>query len=330
MLGFEFKKAPPTVHVIFHQSGKIVKQGPGLSFWYFAPIGTVVDVPLTSNDVPFIFSETTSDFQELTIQGQITYRIIAPETTAQMLDFSVNKHGRYLADDDCSPLEQLGSRIVNAAQVISQSIIRPMPIRDILKNPRHIVSGISSELKKSEAVASLGVQVTDFAVLAISPTKEMARALESETREKIQQEADQAIYARRNGAVEEERRIKESELNTEIAVENKRREIREAKMNADIVLEEQRATLIASKIENDRKQADSNAYALEASLKPIQQLDWRTLMAVANKNGGDSRMVMSMAFQELAENAGKIGTLNLSPDLLQTLLDQDLVQKTKK
>ena len=69
MLGIEFKKAPPTVHVILHESGKLIKQGPGLSFWYFAPVSTVVDVPLTSRDVSFVFSETTLDFQELAVQG---------------------------------------------------------------------------------------------------------------------------------------------------------------------------------------------------------------------------------------------------------------------
>ncbi len=329
MLGFDFKKAPPTVHVILHQSGKILKQGAGLSFWYFAPICTIVDVPLTSNDIPFIFTETTSDFQELTIQGQITYRIVAPETTAQMLDFTVDNKGNYLSEADENPLEQLGARVVNSAQVVSQSVIRPKSIREVLKTPGEIVANISSELHKSPALAGLGVLVTDFAILAITPTKEMARALESETREKIQQQSDQAIYARRNGAVEEERRIKESELNTEIAIENKRRQIREATMAADIALEEQRSTLIASQVENDRKQADSNAYALEASIKPVQDVDWKTLMAVAARNSGDSRLVMSMAFQELAANAGKIGTLNLSPDLLQTLLETDHAVKPK-
>ena len=52
----------------------------------------------------------------------------------------------------------------------------------------------------------------------------MERALETETREKLQQEADQAIYLRRNFAVEQERKIKESELNTEIAVEEKKKQ----------------------------------------------------------------------------------------------------------
>lgn len=324
MFGFEYKKAPPTVHVILHQSGRIIKQGPGLSFWYFAPISTVVDVPLNSQDVSFIFAEITSDFQELTIQGQLTYKIVAPETTAVMLDFSVDKKGRYLADAQSKPLDLLGARLINTTQVVAQSIIRPKPIREILRNPRAIVSGIFEEMKKSDVLATLGVMVADLAVVAITPSKETARALESETREMIQQQADQAIYARRNAAVEEERRIKESELNTEIAVETKRREIRETRMKADIALEEQRSTLISTQIENDRKEADCRAYALEAVLKQVQQVDWKTLLAVssAGANGG-SKMVMSLAFQELAENAGKIGTLNLTPDLLQTLLMQE-------
>jgi hypothetical protein len=67
----------------------------------------------------------------------------------------------------------------------------------------------------------LGIEIVGANILGISATPEMARALETDTREKLQQEADQAIYERRNFAVEQERRIKESELNTEIAVEEK-------------------------------------------------------------------------------------------------------------
>ncbi|MBX9688413.1 MAG: hypothetical protein K2X27_17015 [Candidatus Obscuribacterales bacterium] len=319
MFGFEFKKSAPTTYVILHQSGRVVKQGPGLSFWYFAPFCTVMDVPLNSQDVSFIFTEVTSDFQELSVQGQLSYRISAPETTSQMLEFSVDKKGKYLAATDENPMDLLGARLINATQVIAQSVIRPLPIREILKQPQAMVAGVLEGLKKSEVLGTLGVQVLDLAVLAITPSREMARALESETRERIQQQSDQAIYARRNAAVEEERRIKESELKTEIAVEEKRREIRETKMAADIALEAQRATLVDSKIENDKKEADSHAYALEATLKQVQQVDWKTLMAMAAK-GGDSKLAMSMAFQELAENAAKIGQINLTPDLLQSLL----------
>jgi hypothetical protein len=37
--------------------------------------------------------------------------------------------------------------------------------------------------------------------------------------------------------------------------------------------------------------------------------------------GSDPRMMIGMAFRELAENAEKIGELNISPDLLRSLMD---------
>jgi hypothetical protein len=58
--------------------------------------------------------------------------------------------------------------------------------------------------------------------------------LEAKTREALHQDADKAIYDRRNFAVEQERKIKESELNTEIAVEEKQKQIVEKKMETDL------------------------------------------------------------------------------------------------
>ncbi len=100
---------------------------------------------------------------------------------------------------------------------------------------------VLAALAASEAVRMLGVEVMGFSLLSVRPTPEMARALEAEAREGLQRRADEAIYSRRNAAVEQERRIKESELSTELAVEEKRRQIREAQMAADIAVEEQRA-----------------------------------------------------------------------------------------
>jgi regulator of protease activity HflC (stomatin/prohibitin superfamily) len=63
----------------------------------------------------------------------------------------------------------------------------------------------------------LGVEVLAVNVVAVKPSPEMSKALETTTREALQQEADEAIYQRRNFAVEQERKIKESQLNTENA-----------------------------------------------------------------------------------------------------------------
>ena len=119
--------------------------------------------------------------------------------------------------------------------------------------------------------------------------------------------------------MEQERKIKENELQTEVAVEEKRRQVRETQMAAEIAVEERRRELIERRVENERKDADSRAYALEAVLKPVKGVDWRTLMAVAS-GGADPKLMIALAFRELAENAQKIGELNVTPDLLKSLL----------
>ena len=315
MFGIEFLKAAPTTYVLHFKSGKVKREGAGLSFFYYGPTSTVVNVPLGSADVPFVFNEVTRDFQAITLQGQLTYRIADPKKLAALLDFSVDAHGKPLSEDP----GKLEERLVQAIQVLAAAVVGRLSLREALVAGEALVGEVSAGLRKVEAVAMLGVEPLSLSILSVRPTPEMARALEAEARESLQREADEAIYARRNAAVEQERTIKESELNTEIAVDLKKREIRERQMAADIAVEEQRTALITKRVQNERQDADSRAYAIEATLKPIKDADWKTLMAIS-ANGGDPKMMIALAFRELAENASKIGELNMSPDLLKSLL----------
>ena len=232
-----------------------------------------------------------------------------------LLDFTVAPNGQYLSDDPAT----LSDRLVPAAQVLARAVTQRFTLREILTKSDVLVAEVLPALRKDPAIVLLGIEVLGFAVLSLKPTPEMAKALEAEAREALQRRSDDAIYLRRNNAVEQERIIKENELATEIAVEAKKRQVRETQMAAEIAIEEQRKTLIETRVENERKDADSRAYALEATLKPIRSMDWRTLMAVTN-GGGDPRMMIALAFRELAENAQKIGELNVTPDLLKSLL----------
>ena len=72
MFGIRFIKVEPTDFVMQFKGGSIVREGAGLSFFYYAPTTSLVLVPVGSVDVPFIFEEVTADFQEVTVQGQIT------------------------------------------------------------------------------------------------------------------------------------------------------------------------------------------------------------------------------------------------------------------
>ncbi len=332
MFGVKYIKFDSMTYVIKSKNGTVSKEGRGLSFFYFSPTTSIAAVPIGSNDLPFIFSETTRDYQTVSIQGQITYKIGNPKQLAELLDFTVNEKGGYKKDDT----EKLNQRIISEAQTATSSFIHGLGLKESIRSAKSIEAKVSEGVRDSQAISMLGIEILGVNVLAIRATPEMERALETETREKLQQEADQAIYERRNFAVEQERKIKESELNTEIAVEEKKKQIsekkmeaqiqqaendrklREMKVQADISVENQRKGLIEQKTANERKEAETRGYVLETTLKPYKELDWKTLMALTNKD--DAKFNIALAFRQLAENADKIGNLNISPDLLETLL----------
>jgi hypothetical protein len=310
-----FMKVPPTTYVLQFKRGKVKREGVGLSFIYSVPTSTIVTIPVASADVPFVFQEATADFQSVTLQGQLTYRVADPKRLATLLDFSVNSRRVYCSDDP----RKLPERLVHTVQTLTRAVTQRRLLRDVLVSSDAIVDEVLAKLKSSEAVTTLGIEILGLSLLGIEPTPETARALEADAREALQQRADEAIYARRNAAVEQERLIKESELNTEIAVETKKRQIRETQMAAEIAVEQQRAQLIDRRVENERKDADSRAYVITETLKPLRDLDWKTLMMLGGK-GADPKAMIAMAFQGMADNAQKIGELNVSPDLLKSLI----------
>jgi hypothetical protein len=318
MLGIRYFKAAPTAYVLQYVNGRVKREGLGLSFFYFAPSTTLVAVPVGSTDVPFIFTETTKDFQTVTIQGHLTYRIKEARKLAGLLDFSVNRQGEYLTEDP----DKLPLRITHAAQNAMRGEVQGKPLRAVLLEADGIAQRVQGTLGGSANLAALGVEILGFAILAIKPVPETAKALEAEARERLLREADDAIYSRRNNAVEQERVIRENELNTEVAVQTKQREIEETRLAGLISLEERRRELVATEAENTRIRADAQAYTVKATLEPLSALDAKALQVLASRHM-DPRLMVAMAFQEIAANATKVGNLNISPELLDSLLHRN-------
>ncbi|MBL8035797.1 MAG: membrane protease subunit, stomatin/prohibitin [Leptospiraceae bacterium] len=331
MLGIRFIKFDAMTYVIHYKKGRVAREGRGLAFYYYEPSSSIAAIPLGSNDVPFIFNEQTQDYQTISVQGQVSYRVKDAKKLAEVLDFTVDAEGIYKKDES----EKITQRIINEAQTSTSALVHSLTLKEAIRGAKSIEEKISAGLKNAVAVDALGLEILSVNVLAVKGTPEMERALEAETREALQQGADQAIYARRNFAVEQERKIKESELNTEIAVEEKKKQIvekkaetelltaennrklRETKIKADIAVETERQKLIDTRVQNSRKEADAQGYAIETLLKPYRSMDWKTLAAIGKEFNANSQV--AMAFRLLAENAEKIGTLKITHDLLQSL-----------
>src|SRR5215475_5491938 len=106
MLGLRFVKVQPTTYLLQYRRGKVVREGVGLSFFYYGPTSSLVAVPVGSTDAPFIFQETTGDFQTVTIQGQVTYRVSDPKRLAALLNFTLAPYGQGYASEDPEKLPQ--------------------------------------------------------------------------------------------------------------------------------------------------------------------------------------------------------------------------------
>lgn len=335
MLGIEYYKADASTYVIRSVGGQIKKQGKGLSFFYNKGTSSIAAVPVNAQDAPFIFNLQTGDFQEIAIQGQITYQIIEPVQAAEVLNFTIttqaNAH-RYTSED---PLH-MSERIIRAAQAVVQDRIEGRTLRDTLTMTNALTAAIREGLTAHPAVATLGIAILDVTVLRIAPTPETARALEAQTREAILQDADDATYARRKSAVEQERTIKEAELDTDKSVQEKEQQIEarrienereifrsrlqteKERLQAEIEAEEERKALVETRVENRNQESEADAYAIRAKMDALKALPVEHMKAMALAQM-DPEQLIALAMESFAQNAHKIGELNIAPDLLHGL-----------
>jgi hypothetical protein len=226
--------------------------------------------------------------------------------------------------------------LLNSIQVQVRTLLQGVSLQELLPRVSEIEAAVRVGLGKAESLRELGIALVDLAILAIKPTPETARALEAEVREQILQRADDATYKRRTSAIEQERLIRENELNTEIAVELKKRQIRETQIEAErvmlekrqqiedqdlvgrIALESKNRELTGLRAENRRTEADAQGYAVAAVMSALRGVDPRVLQSLSVAQA-DPAALIALAFQGLAENAAKIGELNISPELLHGL-----------
>jgi hypothetical protein len=336
MFGINFIKFQPNEYGLMYKNGKVVKEGAGISFCYYAPAASIVMVPIVSNDCPFIFEEVTADFQTVSIQGQVTYRVVDCKRVAELLNFTLEVHRghkSYLSDDP----QQIPVRISNLIRVMTKKNIEGLKLVEAIRASEILAQSILEDIRHNGEIGRLGIEILGLTVLAVLPNKETSRALEAETRERILKMSDDAVYERRNASIEQERGVKENEYNTDIAVENKRRQVRETqleaeravmkmqneqeneKLDAAISLEEKRKTLIALAAENSKTEADAKAYELKAFMNALSGTETGVIKALAAM-GMDPQALIAGAFQNLADNAEKIGHLNITPDLLREMM----------
>ncbi|MBR1507912.1 MAG: hypothetical protein IJ619_07915 [Eubacterium sp.] len=332
-----YKKFQNSDYVILVKKGKVINEGKGLTVLCDDMRTNIEVVPAIAYDGAFGFEDIiTADFQSVFVQGVITYIINDFMKAANTFDFGFNRN---YENKKTVNMDLICKRINNVIKAIVIREVGSRNIRDIIRLADEMSLLITNGLKEDEVIADLGVKILAINVLGINAKPETRKALEAVAREEILKEQDDAIYKRRNAAIEQERYIKENELNTEIKVAEKEKEKKDAEldieemekqrrikldmkdMEAKIDLENENKKLVQLESENDKVKADVDAYAVEKLLKAYENVNVALIEALA-MGGMDPSKLMAKAFVELGENAAKIGTVNMTPDLLQSIIDR--------
>jgi regulator of protease activity HflC (stomatin/prohibitin superfamily) len=322
-------RAEPTNWIVFYKNGKKKRSERGAAFW-FAPLGaSIVEVPLDDRELPFIVQGRSADFQDVSVNGVVTFRVRDAEQLASRLSFSIDtKTGRWTSE----PLDKLAIVVRELAQELAGSFVARAPLRVLLDQAVDVIRDqIQLGLVAAPSISSLGVEIVATRIASVKPTAEMEKALQMPTREKIQEEADQATFGRRALAVEKERAIAENELASQIEL---------AKREEQLIGQRGQNEKKRITDEAENKRIEAEGAARNVRLNAGAQAESIKVLEGARVNAERERMdiyrelppaaLMGLAARELAGKLQSIQHLNLSPDLLGSLLERVLGAQARK
>lgn len=316
---FRHLRGLPTVHTLYYRRGRLVRSGVGQSFWFRPLTAAIAEVPVDDRELPFLFHGRTSDFADVTVQGTVTYRLIDPVTVGRRIDFTIDlARGTWLR----TPLEQLAGLVTELAQQHAFDHLARTPLRAALVDGVDAIRArVRDGLLADERLAGMGVEVVSVRVAAVRPTPEVDKALQLPTREAIQQQADEATFARRALAVEKERAIGENELQTQIELARRTQQlVGQQGANERLRAEEAaRSARIEAEGRAERQQIAAQAQAESTRLVKGAEVEAEAARLSAYA-ALDAMTLLGLAAQELAGALQHVDHLSITPELITPLL----------
>nr|WP_320190440.1 SPFH domain-containing protein [uncultured Desulfobacter sp.] len=148
--------------------------------------------------------------------------------------------------------------MIRCLQSVLQTKIQAMPLKQALFINDELFSRVETELKANPSLDTMGVEILDLSIAAISPSPETAKALEAKQREEIL-----------------------------------------------------------------KQESDADAYAISAKMKAYKELsaDYIKALAMSQMN---LEQIMASAFESFAQNASKIGEVNIGQETFGRMLRREM------
>ncbi len=336
-LFFRHLRAEPNQYILHFRKGRLARSGAGLAYWFQPLAASLAQVPVEDVETTFVLRERSADLQELTVQVTLTYRLVEPQTIARRVNFSLSlESGAWLEQ----PLQRLDGLWARWAQHPVRACLIDLPLVEAVRTgAEQVRAALTAALGGDPAIAEMGLALVNVQVDRVTPTAELEKALQTPTREALQQKADEATFQRRALAVEKERAIKENELATEVELARRQEElIRQEGANQMLaVRQETERQRFAVEAEVERGVIVARGTAEQTRLRAAAEVEARRLLLEAETDAearrvalwrdAPSPVIFGLAAQRFADKVAKIEHLNVTPNLLGDAL-QELVLKS--
>jgi regulator of protease activity HflC (stomatin/prohibitin superfamily) len=302
-------RSDASVHVARFRNGRVAKSGRGLAFWFVPQRASITELPMDDRDTVLFFKGRSKDFQAVTVQGTLTWRVADPDVLGTRVDFSIDlKSGRHTA----KPVEQIDALLTGMSQQLATQYFAQTEVHGLLDAGIEPLRTRLAAGLGGEGLAAMGIAIVAIRLASIAPSAELERALQTPTFEGLQQKADQAVFERRALAVEKERAIAENELHNKTEL---------ARRESELI--DQEAANARRRAEGSRDAEQIAADGEASRLRSVERARAEMEQArFANYRDLPSQVILGMAARELAGKLTKIDHINLTPDLLATLLGE--------
>lgn len=297
-------------HIIRYRNGRVVQSGRGITFWFWPENASISELPMDDRETTIFVKGRSKDFQDVGVQGSITWHVINPQLLAERVDFSISlANGVHRSE----PLQRIEARLGGLTTQAVLQYMAELSVRELLDNGvEPLRARLEASLSTAAPLAEIGVGIVAIRLSNLAPSKELERALQTPTFEALQQKADQATFERRALAVEKERAIAENELanKTELARREKLLITEEAENARNRATAAAEASKIEAVAEADRIRTVESAKA-EAELAHV-----------AIYRDVAPSILMGLAAREFAGKLKGIEHLNVTPDLLSAVVGE--------
>lgn len=312
-------RGDPSYHILQFRRGKLVRSGRGLSFWFHPMSTSIVQIPVDDRELAFLYHARSRDFQDVTVQGVINFRVTDPEKLAERVDFHLDLRTGELVEQ---PMERLAGLVTELAQQYTWSYLAHTSLTEILEQGfEEIHTRIGQGFADEPSLAGMGLKVVSVRIAAVRPEAEVEKALQTPTREQIQQRADEATFERRALAVEKERAIQENELQNQIELARREAVLIEKRGENECSRAREQAQAARIAVEGE---AERNAIEAEARAGGIRVVEAARVEAENERmkiyRDFPPQMLLGLAAQKLAGKLERIEHLSLTPDLLGDML----------